>query len=89
MKFRLIIMSCILAVAFMGCSNWTARNMGGTSKIAIEPNQKVVNATWKNSDLWVLTRPMRSGEVAETVTFREFSNMGVLSGTVVFVESVK
>ena len=45
-----------------------------------------MNITWKDSDLWYLTKPMTDDDVAETYTFQEDSKMGVLEGTVTVVE---
>ena len=48
--------------------------------------QKLVNASWKDSSLWYLTRPFREGEVAETYSYKEDSSYGVLNGTVTIRE---
>ena len=37
--------------------------LGGTSTIELEPNYRCVNASWKESDLWVLLIPMDSAYV--------------------------
>jgi hypothetical protein len=78
----------IFAILMTGCTeNARSRIYGGTMTIDLPANQKLVNATWKESQVWYLTRPMRSNEVAETFTFQEKSSFGVVEGTVKFVEN--
>ena len=74
-------------LALAGCDNWLARHWGGTVDLYTEAGLKVVNVTWKDQDIWVLTRPMRPDEKAEVVTFKEYSKTGVLSGKVVVHET--
>ena len=71
-----------------GC-NFAARTFGGTITVNLPDNQKLVNATWKNNSLWYLTKPMKGEDVAETYTFKEDANFGVMEGTVTFVEHKK
>ena len=46
--------------------NQQAKRWGGTASITLPKNRKLVNATWKDSNLWYLTRPMNKNEKAET-----------------------
>lgn len=78
-----------IALALLACSctqNQMSRAYGGTQTMDIKAGHKVVNITWKNLDMWVLTRPMRADEVPETLTFHESSNFGVWEGTIVLRE---
>ncbi len=68
--------------------NNQAKNWGGTQTIQLPANTKLVNATWKDSEMWYLTRPMRKDEKPEEHVFHEQSNFGLLEGTIVFKESV-
>ena len=71
-----------------GCTeNERAKNWGGHSTVTLPKGHKLVNVTWKESNLWYLSRPMKEGEAVETYTFKEDSSWGVISGTVTFVES--
>ncbi len=73
---------------FVGCTTqYRARNLGGNLTTSIPPGQKLVNITWKEDDLWVLTRPMRPDEKPERYTFNESSRFGVFEGSVTIVES--
>ena len=59
--------------------NEMARNFGGTEHITLKPNEKLVNMTWKEDDLWILAK--------DTITgidhFRESSSYGVWEGEVI------
>jgi len=66
--------------------NIRARQYGGTEKMDLPANRKLVNITWKDADMWLLTRPMRKEEVAETFEFQEKSSNGILEGTIVVQE---
>jgi len=75
-----------------GCTdNQRARSFGGTETIDLPKGQRLVNATWKGekggADLWYLTEPMPVGYVPQNKTFQEYSNLGIMNGTVIFVES--
>ncbi len=80
----------IIGLLILGCGcteNVRAKHWGGTGKYPIAPGQKVIGVTWKEANLWVLTRPMRTNEFPETFEFKENSNFGILSGTIIFQES--
>lgn len=78
----------ILAFTAACTQNQRARHWGGTTAIELEPNQKVVNATWKEgNDLWILLRPMHDDEKPETLTFKEKSSLGMFEGKIMLVES--
>ncbi len=85
-KLKLLLLSSVLLLA--SCTeNERAKAFGGTTSVNLPAKQKLVNATWKESQLWYLTRPMRDGEKAETSTLHEQSSWGVLEGSVIFNES--
>ena len=69
-----------------GCKS-VAKSMGGTISIDVPEGQKLIEATWKDSDVWYLTRPMREDEKPETFTLQEDSNFGIMEGKVIFKES--
>lgn len=85
-----IIALLLLSVVIMlsGC-NQTARNFGGTITVDLEPNEKLVNASWKGSSVWYLTRPMKPNEEAEIYRYQEKTTLGISEGTVIFNEHKK
>jgi hypothetical protein len=60
--------------------------MGGTTKIELEPGEKLVEVTWKGDDIWYLVEPMDSNYDPKIKTFKESSRIGVLEGKVIFYE---
>ena len=71
---------------FSCTENQRARQFGGTITIELPPGEKLVMATWKETDLFYLTEPMDSNYVPKTKTFREDSSWGVMESTVIFKE---
>ena len=72
----------------VGCgSNFMTKNLGGSMTVRLEPNQKLVNATWKDDNLWYLTRPMREDDYAEVSVFQQKSEFGLFEGSVTFIET--
>jgi len=73
----------------IGCENSIVRNFGGKMIIDLPPGEKLIEVTWKNDDLWYLTRPMRQGEVVESYTFQEKSTYGNFEGSVILKETYR
>ena len=77
-----------ISLATTSCTdNMRAKSWGGEMSVNLPANQKVVTATWKDADLWILTRPMRAGEKSETYNFIEKSTFGVMEGEIIIIES--
>jgi hypothetical protein len=73
---------------FLGCTeNQRVRNFGGTTNKNLPKGEKLVNITWKNDSMWILTRKMNENDVAETYSFKEESSFGLLEGNLVIIES--
>ena len=67
--------------------NSRAKNYGGTATIDLPKGQKLITVTWKENDLWYLTKPMSATDVPETYSFKQESDFGIISGTVIINES--
>ena len=81
----LIMASMILMV---NCTdNTRTRVFGGSETIKLPEGQMLINATWKEADIWYLTQDMPVGHVPRQINFTEKSQFGILSGGVTFVES--
>ena len=76
-----------LVFVLTACGNTAARYYGGTTTIDLEPNTKFLDITWKESSLWVLTKPMLENDIAETYRFEEDSRYGLMEGTVIIKET--
>ena len=86
MKELLVLFGTILVLG--SCTeNARVKNFGGEGTINLPQGRKLVNVTWKDTQLWYLTRQMKPDEVAETYLFQEESSWGVIEGTYNIVES--
>lgn len=86
LKLQLLLLFLFLATFFVtvmtSCTkNQRAKQWGGKATVFLPKGEKLITATWKESNLWYLTRPMKNDEVAETYTFREESSFGMMEGT--------
>lgn len=54
--------------------------------VKTEKGRKVLNVTWKDDSLWILTRPTKTNEKPETLIFQEESAYGFIEGKVVITE---
>jgi hypothetical protein len=82
-KILIVSVSFIILTAssliFVGCTeNSRARHWGGTEKIEIKKNEVLLNATWKESNLWVLTQDT----ITKVNHFREHSSYGIMEGEI-------
>jgi len=70
----------IAVFGLLSCTdNQRARNFGGTETITLEPQEKFINITWKQDNLWVI--------VQDTITgiyyAKEKSSYGLMEGKVI------
>lgn len=73
----------ILFSCLRGCSSQSvAKNWGGDMEVTLEPNQKLMEVTWKDNSLWFLTKQMGDDDVAESYSFYEKDPLGMLEGCV-------
>ncbi len=86
MKKLLLTLSTI--VLLTSCTqNSRAKNWGGSATIDLPKGKKLVTITWKESQMWYLTRDIRKDEQVETYTFSEESAWGLIEGTVIIQEN--
>lgn len=86
MKKIILALAILITIGLTSC-NYCTRNFGGSTVIKLEPGEKLVEATWKENNIWYLVEPMEDGYVPKTKVFKESSNAGMLEGTVTFIES--
>jgi len=73
-------MVAITLLALASCTdNQRARSFGGTETIKLEPNEKFMNLTWKQDDIWVIVQDTIKG----TIYAKEKSSFGVMQGKVI------
>ena len=77
---RKLTIAAITLLALVSCTdNQRARSFGGTETVKLEPNEKFINITWKQDNLWLIVQDTVTGNYYA----REKSNFGVLQGKVV------
>ncbi|MBP6860604.1 MAG: hypothetical protein KBC38_03540 [Candidatus Pacebacteria bacterium] len=87
MKKILYAAALLATFAAAGCTEQErVKAFGGTMTLEIPACVKLVNMTWKETNLWYLTRPLKAGEVTETHSFNESSSFGTFEGTIHVVE---
>jgi hypothetical protein len=78
----------LLAISLAACTeNSRVKNWGGEGTINLPKGRKLVNITWKENQVWYLTRPMNASDSAETYQFHEESSWGAIEGTYNIVET--
>jgi len=78
----------LLPLLLLSCTeNSRVKNFGGEGTINLPNGVKLVTVTWKETEVWYLTRPMHSDDIAETYQFHEESSWGVIEGTYNIVET--
>ena len=82
-----VLLLAAMLVMMTGCDQFVSRNFGGASTIELEKGQRLVEITWKESDLWILTEPMDSDYIPQTKTFYESSCAGMLQGRITIIEN--
>ena len=86
MKKLLLIIG--LFICLCSCTqNARARHYGGDMTIALPAGQELMEVTWKESNLFYLTRPMADDYVPVVKTFQESSSFGILETKITFIES--
>lgn len=84
---KIILMFSIFVLSVVGCTeNQRAKNFGGTQTIELK-DKRLIGATWKDSQLWYLTRPLEKDEKPVEWTFQEKSSLGLVEGKVIFKET--
>ena len=75
----------LVVLSLVSCSDQQmARSFGGTETVTLEPGKRLVNITWKENDLWILTKQDTTNPT--TYSFKQKSVAGVLSGEVIIKE---
>lgn len=86
-KFITIIIGIIALISISSCTEQVrTRQWGGEMTIDLPKGQELMEVTWKDNDLFYLTRPMAPDYVPVTKTFKESSSYGIMESTVYFVE---
>jgi hypothetical protein len=83
-----LFLAILMGIMVTSCTeNNRVKNWGGEGTINLPKGRKLVNVTWKETEIWYLTRPMDSNDVAESYQFQEESSWGVMEGTYNIIET--
>ena len=83
-----LFLAILMGVMVTSCTeNVRVKTWGGEGTINLPKGRKLVTVTWKETQIWYLTRPMNSNDVAETYQFQEESSWGVMEGTYNIIET--
>ncbi len=78
----------LIAISLASCTdNQMAKSYGGSMNFDLPSGQKLINITWKNDELWYLSKPMNVKDSAEVYTFQEKSSFGIQEGTITIKET--
>ncbi len=78
-----IIIVAITLLALTSCTdNVRARRWGGSETIKLEPQEKFINITWKETSLWIISQDTITG----IYYAREKSSLGILEGKVIITK---
>lgn len=81
------VLAVFSAVSFSSCTEQErVKSFGGSMTVDLEPGEKLMMATWKESDLFYLTEPMEDDYQPKTKIFRESSSWGAIESKIIFVE---
>lgn len=85
---KTLILSLATIALLASCTeNARVKNWGGNGTIKLPAGQKLVNVTWKDTELWYITRPMTVNDYPETYTFKEQSSYGIVEGSYKIIET--
>lgn len=82
----IIALAALLTIATSCTEQHMARRYGGKLNFELPKGEKLMMATWKESNLFYLTEPMDSGYIPKKKVFRESSNLGVWESEITFIE---
>ena len=88
MKKFILIFTAVFCILLTSCTRQQmTRQFGGQMEIHLPAGQELMMVTWKDDDLFYLTKPMTPDYIPVTKTFQESSSWGVMESTVLFIES--
>ena len=84
---KLVFLAILAVMCLTACTEQDrAKNWGGSMTVQIDPGYKLVEATWKDDNLWILIEPMDEGYQPKTKIFKESSSFGIMEGSITFKE---
>lgn len=75
---KLFLLLGLITIITSCTENQRSRSFGGEETILLKPNHDLITATWKQNDLWILTKDT----LTNICYFKEKSSWGILEGTI-------
>lgn len=70
----------LATLVLISCTdNQRARKFGGTETVKLEPQEKFINISWKQDDLWIVVQDTITGKYY----VREKSSFGLIQGKII------
>ena len=83
-----LILIIVALICMCSCTKQIrTRQFGGEMTINLPAGQELMMVTWKDSELFYLTRPMSDDYIPVKKTFQESSSWGIMESTVYFIET--
>jgi hypothetical protein len=86
---RKLLVLLVLVITLFGCTqNQMVKVLGGKTRIDIPSDRQFVNMTWKDNEMWVLTKMRSKSDTIKSIYFfKEKSSFGINEGEVTIVEN--
>ena len=86
---RKLLVLLVLVITLFGCTeNGSVKYWGGKTRINIPSDRQFVNMTWKDNEMWVLTKMRPKSDTIKSIYFfKEKSSFGINEGEVTIVEN--
>lgn len=85
-KILFVLIACV-CMSLMSCDQVISRKFGGNTTINLKPGERLVEATWKENNIWYLVEHMDSNYEPKVKTLKESSVLGVAEGSITFIET--
>ena len=83
-----LILIIVALICLCSCTEQIrTRQLGGEMNINLPAGQELMMVTWKDNELFYLTRPMSDDYIPVKKTFHESSSWGIMESTVYFIET--
>lgn len=86
---KIILIAMVALMAASCTEQQLTRDFGGTMTINVEPNKRVMMATWKNSDLFYMVEDMPTDYEPHDKVLIESSSFGIMESKIIFHETRK
>lgn len=75
----------VLMATLTSCDQERTKYFGGSTTIELKPNEKFLNMSWKENNIWVVTQDTLTG-----ISYsREYSEHGIFNGEVEILPAKK